>query len=237
MQNKGSLYLIPTPLSSNANSNTVVPVAKEIILKLDNFIVEDLRTSRRYISSLDLGLTIEDLNFSELNKKTPDSQISTLLAPLKEGIDLGLMSEAGCPGIADPGARAVALAHKWGCRVQPVTGPSSIFLALMASGFNGQNFSFNGYLPIKPKELGKKILELEEESRKKDTTQIFIEAPYRNNKLLQQLANTCNPNTRICVARDITGEQEYIATKTAREWLGEKLELHKIPSIFLMYSR
>lgn len=236
MQNNGSLYLIPTPLSENALSKSTVPELNQIIPMLDYFLVEDLRTARRFISSLKLGLTIEELNFKILNKKTPDAEIEKLLLPLKSGKSIGLMSEAGCPGIADPGARAVVKAHAWNCKVYPLVGPSSIFLALMASGLNGQQFTFHGYLPIKPAELSKKVKSIEEESARKNQTQIFIEAPYRNDKMLQQLIKNCRPETKICVARDLTGGDELIITKSINEWKNVKIELHKIPTIFLMLA-
>lgn len=233
MQNKGTLYLIPTPLAENALDNTVVPESKRLIRQLDYFLVEDVRTARRFISSLKLGITIEELKFEILNKKTPEQQIERILAPLKSGKSIGLMSEAGCPGIADPGAKAIAKAHDWGCKVFPLTGPSAVFLALMSSGFNGQQFCFHGYLPIKPPELARKIKELEDESAKKQQTQIFIEAPYRNNKLLKQLLNTLNPGTRLCVAKDLTGADEQVISKYVKDWKADEIEMHKIPSIFL----
>jgi 16S rRNA (cytidine1402-2'-O)-methyltransferase len=236
MQNKGTLYLIPTPLAENALDNTVVPASKKLIQQLDYFLVEDIRTARRFISSLKLGIIIEELKFEILNKKTSDQQVERILARLKTGKSIGLMSEAGCPGIADPGAKAVAKAHDWGCKVYPLTGPSSLFLALMASGFNGQQFSFHGYLPIKSPELARKIKELEDESAKKQQTQIFIEAPYRNQKLLQQLLGTLSPNTRLCVAKDLTGTDEQVISKYVKNWKADEIKMHKIPSIFLFQA-
>ena len=236
MQSKGTLYLIPTPLSSNSLEKTVVPELNSIIKQLDYYLVEDLRTARRFISSLRLEVSIEDLKINVLNKKTSDREVEHLLAPLKKGRSVGLMSEAGCPGIADPGSRAVALAHKWGYRVYPITGSSSITLALMASGFNGQQFCFHGYLPIKPAELNKKIRELEEESSKKRQTQIFIEAPYRNERLLAQLLSNCKPSTMICVAKDLTGDDEKIVSKRVKDWQPDIMDMHKVPSIFLMLA-
>lgn len=236
MQNKGTLYLIPTPLAENAVDNTVVPEARQVIKQLNTFIVEDLRTARRFISSLELNITIEDLDFQVLDKKTPAQQMERLLSPLNKGESIGLMSEAGCPGIADPGARAVAKAHSWGCTVHPVTGPSSLFLALMASGFNGQFFCFHGYLPIKSAELSKKVKQLEDESIRKKQTQIFIEAPFRNDKLLQHLLDTCRPETMVCVARDLTGKDELIVSRSVKDWKNYEIQLHKIPSIFLLMA-
>ena len=236
MQNKGTLYLIPTPLAENALDKSIVPEIRKLLPNLDYFLVEDIRTARRFISSLKLGITIENLNFHILNKKTSEPHINQLLAPLRNGRSVGLMSEAGCPGIADPGAGAVAKAHDWGCRVHPITGPSSIFLALMASGFSGQQFCFHGYLPIKLADLRKKIKELEDESAAKHQTQLFIETPYRNHKLLDQLLVTLKPGTRLCVAKDLTGPSEQVISKYVKDWKAEDIHMHKVPSIFLFHA-
>ncbi|MGK7391777.1 MAG: SAM-dependent methyltransferase [Candidatus Cyclobacteriaceae bacterium M2_1C_046] len=236
MQNNGHLYLIPTPLAENSLDQAVVPFLKATIKQLDYFLVEDLRTARRYISSLNLEITIEELTFHELTKRTTREQAEKLLAPLKKGKNIGIMSEAGCPGIADPGALAVSVAHDWNVQVKPIIGPSSILLGLMASGFNGQQFCFHGYLPIKGPELEKKLKQLEDDSQKKNQTQIFIEAPYRNNKMLDQILKSCRPDTKVCVARDLNGKDEKIISKPVRAWKRGELDLHKIPSIFLLLS-
>ncbi|HSJ66454.1 MAG TPA: SAM-dependent methyltransferase, partial [Anditalea sp.] len=198
--------------------------------------VENLRTARRYISSLKLGISIEELQMQVLDKKTKEQQISQILAPLLEGNDLGVISEAGCPGIADPGALAVEFAHKRGIKVVPLTGPSSMFLALMASGFNGQSFAFHGYIPIDKKARIDAIKKLESDSAANYRTQIFMETPFRNNHLLEDLKNTLNPSTKLCIAKNITGQDEFIQTKTVAEWKKTNLDLHKIPTVFLIYA-
>lgn len=236
MQKKGQLYLIPTPLAENSLDKTIVALLRTVVKELDYYLVEDVRTARRFISSLNTGVVIEDLKFFELTKKTSRLDAERFLNPLKEGKDIGIMSEAGCPGVADPGALAASIAHQWGVKVVPLVGPSSILLALMASGFNGQQFTFHGYLPIKTPELVKRIKSLDDESLNKRQTQIFIEAPYRNNNLLKTLLKSCRPQTKLCVARDLTGENEMIISKSISEWRNIKMELHKIPAIFLLLS-
>ena len=232
---KGALYLIPSVISEGETS--VIPEQVRAIVKnTEYFVVENVRTARRYISSLKLGLTIEDLHFDVLDKKTPDQAVAKLLKPLHEGKNVGVISESGCPGIADPGSRAVAYAHKNDIQVVPLVGPSSLFLALMASGFNGQRFAFHGYLPIKKKELETAIKKMETESAKSNQTQIFIEAPYRNNQLLEQFIKNCNPNTKLCVAKDVSGNSEFIKTLSIAQWKKVKVDLHKIPTVFLLFS-
>lgn len=232
---KGTLYLIPTVIAENTNE--VIP--KQVtdgIKQLDYFLVENLRTARRYISSLRLGITIEDLEFEVLDKKTSQLEVTKLLSPLLKGKNIGILSESGCPGIADPGAIAVAWAHDNGVRVVPLVGPSSLMMALMASGFNGQRFSFHGYLPIDRNQLSSTLKKLENESGQFNQTQVFIEAPFRNNQLLKNLTEQCNPQTRLCVARDITGHEEFIQTKTIKEWRNIDIDLHKRPTVFILYS-
>ncbi len=232
---KGKLYLIPTVISDNAND--VIPEqVKGVIQNLDYYLVENLRTARRYISSLKLGLTIEELHFDQLNKKTSIDSVQHMMKPLLDGKSIGLMSESGCPGIADPGSLAVSYAHQIDAAVVPLVGPSSIFLTLMASGFNGQQFAFHGYLPIDKKHLDQKIKTLEEESRRKNQTQLFIETPYRNNQLLEQLKKQCYPQTQLCVARDVSGKDEFIKTATIKDWRQTKVELHKIPTVFALFA-
>jgi len=230
----GKLYIIPSVISDNKN---VIPdQVREVIAQTDYFLVENLRTARRYISSLKLGLTIEELSFELLDKKTPDHQVEKIMQPVLQGKNAGLLSESGCPGVADPGSEAVKYAHKKGIEVIPLVGPSSIILALMASGFNGQQFAFHGYLPIDKKELDKRIKQLEDESRKKKQTQIFIEAPYRNNQLLKAIIGSASPDTQVCVARDISGPNEWVKTCQIKEWKNKKIDLHKIPTVFLLYA-
>jgi len=206
-----------------------------MVFRLQYFLVENIRTSRRFISSLKLDIPIDSLHFTQLDKDTAPESVSIICAPLLEGKDMGLMSEAGCPGIADPGNLAVRFAHNNGIRVIPLVGPSSITLALMASGFNGQSFAFHGYLPIESQARIQAIKLLEKEAQSKNQTQIFIETPYRNNQLLGDIIKTCHPNTRLCVASDLTGPEELIISHSIQKWTGKSVNLHKIPVVFLIY--
>ncbi len=233
---KGKLYLIPTPLAENTIQKMVTAELREILLKTDYFLVENVRTTRRFIGSLKLGLTIENLHFEVLNKDTEPLMIDQLCAPLLDGRDIGVMSEAGCPGVADPGNLAVQYAHRHDIQVIPLVGPSSILMALMASGFNGQSFAFHGYLPIDKNKRQQKIVELEREVYQKDITQIFMETPYRNNQLLEDLIKRCKLHTKLCVAKDISGEKQTIITKSIEDWRRSKIDLHKIPTVFLLYK-
>lgn len=233
---KGILYLIPSVLAEGTAQQVISPQIKDVVLNTKFYAVENLRTARRYISSLKLGLTIEELQMQILDKKTKEHQIGAVLAPLMEGNDVGIISEAGCPGIADPGALAVEFAHKRGIKVVPLTGPSSMFLALMASGFNGQSFAFHGYIPIDKKARIDAIKNLEADSAKNYRTQIFMETPFRNNHLLEDLKSTLNPATKLCIAKNITGADEYIQTKTVADWKKTKIDLHKVPTVFLIYA-
>jgi 16S rRNA (cytidine1402-2'-O)-methyltransferase len=234
-QKKGNLYLIPTPLSDNSLESGTSSRISETILRIQHYLVENVRTSRRFISNLKLNISIESLDFALLDKDTPQEAIARLCAPLLAGNDMGIMSEAGCPGIADPGNLAVKFAHDHGVRVVPLVGPSSITLALMASGFNGQSFVFHGYLPIEGQARIQAIKAIEKDAQVKKQTQIFIETPYRNNQLLAEIIKSCHPATRLCVARDITGPEELIISHSIREWTGITLDLHKIPTVFLIY--
>jgi 16S rRNA (cytidine1402-2'-O)-methyltransferase len=236
MYNKGKLYLIPSILAEGTSDKVISPQIKDIVKNIHHYLVEDLRTARRYISSLKVGLTIENLEMEILNKKTRLGELPLLMKPIFEGMDMGIISEAGCPGIADPGAIAVAYAHEKGIQVVPLSGPSSMFLALMGSGFNGQSFSFHGYLPIDKKEKVAAIKRLEAESSQHNRTQIFMETPFRNNPLLEDLKNTLHPDTKLCVAKNLTGSDEMIQTKKISEWKRTNLDLHKIPTVFVLYS-
>ncbi|MBM3178015.1 MAG: SAM-dependent methyltransferase [Bacteroidetes bacterium] len=227
----GKLFLIPSPIAEGDPDKIFSAVWKSDISHIRHFIAEDVRSARRFLSSLKVFPAIEELAFSVLNVNTPEAQMSALIKPLKEGIDVGLLSEAGCPGVADPGAGVVALAHDAGIRVVPLIGPSSIILALMASGLNGQNFSFHGYLPVDQHDLTNAIKRLEAESKSKGTTQIFIESPHRNNRLLQTLKKTLSSSTRLCVALDLSGPDEKILSKRLDQW--PELELPKKPCLFL----
>ncbi len=233
---KGRLFLIPTVIA-NRNPGTIPDQVKGVVVNLDHFLVENIRTARRYLGSLQLGMDISSLRFDELTKHTSDQEIEMLMAPALEGKDLGVLSESGCPGVADPGSKAVNFAHRQGIKVVPLVGPSSILLALMASGFNGQKFRFHGYLPIDKDKLRTTLKELEKSSARSDQTEIFIEAPYRNNALLASILKFCDGQTQLCVARDITGEHESIQTLPIKQWRNKDIDLHKMPTVFLLSRR
>ncbi len=231
---KGSLYLIPCPLG-DVPPFAVLPISvKTTIERVDHYIVENGKMARRFIKSISQHKKQTDLKIQELNKFTLEEEVPAMLDPCLEGFDMGIISDAGCPGIADPGARAVHFAHERGIKVIPLVGPSSILLAMMASGFNGQNFAFNGYLPIDRGERKTVLKRLEKISMDLDQSQLFIETPYRNNQLLESLIEILNPNTRICVACDLTLSSEFIKTKTAAAWKRIKVDLHKRPTLFIV---
>lgn len=230
----GTLFLIPSPLGNAPLSDVLPPKVNDTINGLRHFIVEDLRTARRYLSSLHLQTPIDDLHFGLLNEHTAAVDVRALLLPLEQGHNVGLLSDAGMPCIADPGELVVAAAQDRGYRVVPLVGPSSILLALIASGLNGENFAFVGYLPAKTPELIKKIKRLEQRSRTEGQSQLFIETPYRSTRLLESLLESCLPTTRICVAANITEEQESIRTKTVSEWKKKVPDLTKTPCIFII---
>ncbi|MDR0907728.1 MAG: SAM-dependent methyltransferase [Rikenellaceae bacterium] len=231
---KGTLYLFPCPIGESA-PEAVLPVANfEAMRAVDYFIVENTRTARRFLSKA--GVTpIERLEFAELNEHTPATEIEALLKPVLEGRDAGVISEAGVPAVADPGADVVAAAHRHGIRVVPLVGPSSILLALMASGQNGQSFAFNGYLPVKPPERGRAIRQFERRAVAERQSQIFIETPYRNGKLFEEFLAACAPTTRLTVAADISGAEEFIRTASIAEWRTSPApDIHKRPAIFII---
>lgn len=233
-----ALYLIPINLSDAPLGNVLPQYNTEIVREIKFFIVENLRTARRFLKRCDRDINIDELTFFELNKHTDLNEVEFFLEPLKSGNPIGVMSEAGCPAVADPGALPVAIAQRRGYRVVPLVGPSSILMAQMASGFNGQGFSFVGYLPIEDNRRLQKIKELENDVYRKDQTQIFIETPYRNNKLLALLSKTLRPDTLICVASAITDEEkESIITRSAKDWQKTNYNYDKIPSIFLIYHK
>ena len=236
MINKGKLFLIPTVIAENTQDAVVTPQIRKHLIEIQRFLAEDIRTARRYLSSLNIYDKIESLSFSVLDKSTKEEDLMDLFNPIFEGNNLGVVSESGCLGIADPGALAARFAHQHGIRVIPLVGPSSILLALMASGLNGQHFAFHGYLPIASKEAGKAIRELEKESRAKNQTQIFIETPYRNNALFSNLLKNLLPETQLCLAMDMTGEKEFIMTKSIRNWRLQPIELPKYPAVFLFLA-
>ena len=234
MEEYGKLYLIPTRLGDNPPLEVLPISIKKIIENLDDYIVENEKTARRFIKRVTPSKSQPSLKIKVLNKYTSDEERSTFLDPCLKGISVGLLSEAGCPAIADPGAQIVSQAHEKNIRVIPLVGPSSILLALMASGMNGQNFAFNGYLPIDKAERKSKIKYLERLSSEQDQSQIFIETPYRNNKLLQDLIVALHPTTKLCVACDLTLPTEYIKTMPVKEWKQYKGDLHKRPAIFII---
>ncbi len=234
MKKKGSLYLIPADLGS-ANFNAIFPpFNKEVILSIKNFIVEDLRSARRFLKKLSYPGNFDDVNFMILNEHTDIAETKDYLNAINNGSDVGILSEAGMPCIADPGNVIVQSAHRRNIKVISLIGPSSIFLALAASGFNGQNFSFLGYIPIKPNERNSFLKDIEKRVWKNNQTQIFIEAPYRNMKLYESILNSCNPETMLCIACDLTLDAEYIATKSIKDWKRTKPDLHKKPTVFLL---
>lgn len=232
----GKIYLIPTVLSPET-ALQVLPASIPLLLpKIKYFFVENIRTARRFISSLKLGIDINSLIFFELHKDTPIQEIQENFKIVLQGNDAGVISEAGCPGIADPGAKLVALAHQTNVQVVPLVGPSSILLALMASGMNGQSFIFYGYLPIDSNEKKKKIQLMEKNSESLGQTQIFMETPYRNNQLLQDIVKWANPHTYLCIACNLTAEDEYIRTQKIRDWQKQLPDINKKPAIFLLQA-
>lgn len=231
---KGVLYLVPNTLGNPYTADTIPEGIKDRVKPISIFIVENLRNARRYLKSLNKEIQIDSLTFFELNEHTSPELIPSFLDGLERGMDAAVISEAGVPGVADPGAIVVRLAHEKGIRVVPLTGPSSILLALMASGLNGQSFCFHGYLPVKTPDRIRKIREIEQVAVRNRETQLFIEAPYRNNALLSDILETCHPSTLLCIAADITLETEFIFTKTTGEWKKKKPALHKRPVIFLL---
>ena len=233
---KGKLFMIPTVLAENTAHWVISPQVKEVIANTKIFLVENPRSARRYISSLKLGITIDELQFEVLDKDTPPEQVSRLMMPLLNGADIGVISEAGCPGIADPGALAVAYAHQKGIQVVPISGPSSMFLALMGSGFSGQSFAFHGYLPIDKKERAVALKKLEQESVREKRAQLFMETPFRNNQLLADALAFLSPQTKLCIAKNLTAADELIQTKTIADWKNHPLDLHKVPTVFILQA-
>ncbi|WP_276392714.1 SAM-dependent methyltransferase [Eudoraea chungangensis] len=233
---KGKLYMIPTTLGDNEPLEVLPISIKRIIEETNHFIVENEKSARRFIKKISPRKSQPSLQIYLLNKFTDLADIPTFLDPCLEGKNVGVISEAGCPGIADPGADVVSLAHEKNIRVVPLVGPSSITLALMASGLNGQNFAFNGYLPIDSAERKKSIKYLERQSKDKNQSQIFIETPYRNNALLTEFIRTLSKETKLCIAADLTLASEYIATKKIKDWKTQTIDLHKRPAIFIVQS-
>ncbi len=236
-QNRGILYLLPCPIADEGEVWEVLPARnREVMASLDYFIVENTRSARRFLSKCRLGRPIEELEFRELNEHTTsEREVEAMVEPLMQGRSAGVISEAGVPGVADPGAWVVDICHRRGIRVVPLVGPSSILMAVMVSGLNGQSFAFNGYLPVKPPERARALRALEQRALREHQSQLFIEAPYRNGKLVEQILEVCHPSTRLTIAMDITAPEEYIRTLRVEEWRREKLpDLQKRPAIFVL---
>lgn len=233
---EAALYLIPVTLGDTTIERVLPSYNKEIIVQIKHFIVENIRSARRFLKKVESSIDIDTLTFYELNQHTDRNLIGTYLEPLTKGFPMGVISEAGCPAVADPGADVVAIAQRKNLPVVPLVGPSSIILSVMGSGFNGQSFAFNGYLPIDAEERMKKLKSLEQKVYSENQTQLFIETPYRNNKMMEELLRVLRPQTRLCIAANITCEGEYIKTKTIKEWKGKLPDLSKIPCIFLIYK-
>jgi 16S rRNA (cytidine1402-2'-O)-methyltransferase len=231
-----NLYLIPVTLGDTEISKVLPPYNKEIIASLRYFIVENVRTARRFLKQTDHEINVDGLTFYTLNKHTSAAELSGFLKPAEDGNAIGIISEAGCPAVADPGADIVAIAQKKNIPVVPLVGPSSILLALMASGFNGQRFAFHGYLPIDAAERVKTLKFLEQRIYLENQTQLFIETPYRNGKLVEDILKTCSPATLLCIAADITLGSEFIKTKTVAEWKKQIPDLSKRLCIFAIYA-
>lgn len=228
------LYLIPTTLGDTRIERVLPPDLTALISSIPVFIVENIRTARRFLKKVNPEIVIDNLIFFELNEHTDKNEIGRFLEPNKNGLDIGIISEAGCPAVADPGADVVKIAHTRNIQVVPLVGPSSILLALMASGMSGQNFAFNGYLPIKNPEKAQQIKFLEKRMQTEGQTQIFIEAPYRNQQLLDDLLKNCDPQTVLCIAADLTLETEFIVSKPVSYWRSHIPDIQKRPAIFMI---
>ncbi|MBL7137612.1 MAG: SAM-dependent methyltransferase [Bacteroidales bacterium] len=232
---RGTLFLIPSTLGDTKPEEVLPEKTLGVIRSLNSFIVEEIRSARRFLRKAGFRGNFDETGFLIFNEHTSRKELMSFLTPMLQGMDTGLLSEAGTPCIADPGAEIVEIARQAGIRVIPLSGPSSILLALMASGFNGQNFAFHGYLPIDRNERQRKIKELERIAREKDQTQIFIETPYRNNAIFGAMIHACNPESRLCVAMDLTLDSETIRVHTIGEWRNKNEQLPKKPAVFLLY--
>lgn len=236
MEIPGVLYLIPSPLGDNDPCEVIPAGVLDLFPALDYYVVEELRTARRYLSRAGLKGRIEGLHLYELNEHTPPEQVLDYVKILKEGNDVGLISEAGLPAVADPGSRLVELAHRDHIEIRPMAGPSSLMLALMGSGLNGQCFAFTGYLPVKPGERKARIREIESISARWGQSQIIIETPYRNRQLFEDMVSVCAPGTRICIAADLTLPSQFLRMKTAGEWKKNMPEIGKRPCVFVLLA-
>jgi 16S rRNA (cytidine1402-2'-O)-methyltransferase len=231
-----ALFLIPATLGETDHRKVLPEYNREVVSGIRHFIVENVRTARRFLKKNDPSIVINGLQFYELNKHTSPEQVSGYLEPLARGESIGLISESGCPAVADPGADIVAMAQRKNYRIIPLVGPSSLLMALMASGFNGQSFAFHGYLPVDASSRAERIKALESRIYSEHQTQLFIETPYRNNKLMEDLVRICRPATKLCVAANITCDDEYIRTRPVKEWTGCMPDLNKKPTLFLIYK-
>jgi 16S rRNA (cytidine1402-2'-O)-methyltransferase len=232
----GTLYLIPTLLGDSDPAMVMPAKLGSIITSIKHFVVEDLRTARRFLKKVDRSIDIDTLSFSVLNEHSNAQDIPDLIKPSLRGHDMGIMSEAGTPCVADPGAALVSIAHEKGIKVIPLSGPSSIIMALMASGFNGQNFAFHGYIPIEDRDRNHSIKQMETAAFRHDQTQIFIETPYRNMKLFEAIVSVCMSSTRLCIAANLTTTAEMISTKTINGWKKNPPAINKQPAVFLLYK-
>ena len=234
---KGKLFLIPVPLSEGAEQLSYTLVHQDVINKIDEYVVENEKTARKFLKAAGLAIPQSQLVIHDYGKHIREKMnYNEVFANVLKGKDLGLMSEAGCPAVADPGSDIVMEAHKRGIQVVPMVGPSSILLALMGSGFNGQKFTFHGYLPIDKADRSKKIKDLENQSLREKMTQIFIETPFRNNQMLAELLRVGKPSTKLCIAANLTSSDEVILTKSIAQWKNTTIDLHKIPAIFLLFA-
>lgn len=233
----GTLYMVPVTLGDDNLSNVIPADVMKLVQNLEYFVVENEKSARRFLGSVKTNKPVRELNFQLLNEHTAEKDLPNLITPLLAGHNVGMLSEAGCPGIADPGASLAALAHRKGIKVAPLVGPSSILLSLMASGLNGQQFTFLGYLPSDKTARVNKLKELEKQSQRLNETQIFIETPYRNQHMLDDILATCTGNTKLCIARNVSLETEFVVSKTIAEWKKSGLpDLHKQPTVFLLLA-
>jgi len=232
---KGILYLVPVPLADNAASKSFTPFLVDTINSINTYIVENEKTARKFLKEAGLKIPQSELLIHDYGKHKRGNSLKPFFQELNKGINVGLMSEAGCPGVADPGADIVAEAHRQQIKVVPLVGPNAMLQALMASGFSGQSYAFSGYLPIDKADRSKRIKDLEQLSQRFKQTQLFMETPFRNNQLLEEVLKNCQPSTLLCIACNINAEDEYIKTLSVGDWKKEKVDLHKKPTVFLIY--
>ena len=231
-----ALYLIPVTLGDTPHENVLPSYNAQVVSAIRHFVVEEIRAARRFLRRMDREFPIDDCTFFEMGKHADTSRFAEYLAPIAKGHSVGVISEAGCPAVADPGADIVSIAQKKGIRVVPLVGPSSMILAVMASGLGGQSFAFCGYLPVQDGDRAKRLKQLESRAWSEGQTQLFIETPYRNLKMFDDILRSCRPQTRLCVAANLTCEDEYAVTRTIAEWKGQRPPIDKIPCMFLIYK-